>query len=377
VTKIFNLGTVFLILLILLTTCTKEDESGNPEFLGEGIANGFYFPTTDWKECAPEEVGMSSEKLKAVYDYCADDIRKTDAFIVIKDGYIVAEYYFNKNTISTFQPSYSIAKAFVASLTGVAIKKGYINGVDDKIADYFPQLQGDNVQPEKNEISIKHLLTMTSGIQWNEEELLLNGDNDLLSMRTGSTNFVNYVLNKPVIDTPGTVWNYSSGMPVLLAGLIENATGQLAFDFAKDNLFNSLGITNIEWASDPEGHTIGAWGILTTVRNYAKLGYLYLNNGIWDGTRLLPEYWVSDSYTPPLENYPQFGYMFWTAQRYPNDIDTRIPEETYMAVGLFQKYIVIIPSKNMILVRFGNDAATGELGWDTAEFISLAVDAVN
>jgi CubicO group peptidase (beta-lactamase class C family) len=217
---------------------------------------------------------------------------------------------------------------------------------------------------------------MTSGLQWNEDEISFSGNNDIMNLRTLSTNFYDYVLNKPVVATPGTIWNYSSGMPILLAGILENATGQPVFDFAKENLLNHIGITDIDWANDPEGHTIGAWGILTSARSYAKLGYLYYKNGIWDGTQILPENWVSETRVAPLIDYPKFGYMFWTAHRYPKDIGTRIPEDTYMAVGLFQKYIIIIPSQNLILVRIGNDYATGEMGWDTAEFISLVVKAI-
>ena len=363
-------------LAILVLSCS-EDEESKPVFLGKGIYEGAYFPTSDWRECTPEEVGMSSEKLAEVYDYCADNKRKTDAFIIIKDGYIVCEHYFNETKIDTKLPSYSLAKVFVAALTGIAIKQGYLHDVDDKIVDYFPQWQSPDTQIEKKDITIRHLLTMTSGMQWNEDESFLSGDNDIINLRTSSTNYVDYVLNKPVIETPGTVWNYSSGMPILLGGLIENATGQLVFEYAKENLLNKIGITDINWAVDPEGHTIGAWGILTTARNYAKIGFLYYNNGLWDENQLLPENWVTDSYTPPLENSPIFGYMIWTAHRYPNDIGLRIPEDTYMAVGLLQKYIIVIPSKNLVLVRIGNDTTLGELGWDTAEFINLTVDAID
>lgn len=367
---------LFFISSVLLISCSEEEEISNPDFLGKGFYEGDYYPTTEWRQCTPEEVGMNSEKLKLVYDYCASDIRKTDAFIVIKDGYIVAEAYFNKNNKKSKLPSYSLAKAFVAALTGIAIKNGELPGVEERIYNYFPQWQGDSIDPSKKEITIRQLLTMTSGLQWNEDEISFSGNNDIMNLRTLSTNFYGYVLNKPIVATPGTIWNYSSGMPILLAGILEKATDRLVFDYAKENLLNHLGITDLDWANDPEGHTIGAYGILTSARSYAKLGYLYYKNGIWDGTQILPENWVSETRVAPLPEYPKFGYMFWTAHRYPNDIGTRIPEDSYMAVGLFQKYIIIIPSQKLLLVRIGNDYSTGVMGWDTAEFISLVVNAI-
>ena len=271
--------------------------------------------------------------------------------------------------------SYSIAKSFTSALTGIAVQEGYINGVEDYMVDYFPDLIIENADSLKNDIKIKHLLTMTGGFQWEEDEFSFT-NNDLYNIRS-EDNYVNYVLNKPMVVPPGTVYNYSSGCPLLLGGIIENATGMIALDFAKQTLFSDLGITDIQWNSDRDGHTITAWALELRTRDYAKLGYLYWKNGIWDNKQVLPEYWVEDTRKPFLPSTLHYGYLFWTAYRYEDHLETQVPLDTYMATGLFQKYIIIIPSYNLILVRFGEDAIEGEEGWDTAEFIARVIDAVD
>ncbi|MBI9055057.1 MAG: serine hydrolase [Bacteroidales bacterium] len=371
--KILN-SSILMLALFLLNACT-DDNSTLPDYIKEGEYVGEYFPTNNWRECSPESVGISSEKLKAVYDYCASEDRNSYSFLIIKDGYIIAEKYFQNFSQSSKIHSYSLAKSFTAALTGIAIQKGYINSIEDKISDYFPELQEENTDPLKKEINIKHLLTMTSGYQWEENEISF-ARNDLYNIRQTS-DYIQYVLDKPMETIPGTDWNYSSGNPLLLGGIIENTTDITTFDFANQTLFSDLGIKDVEWSSDESGSTIAAWGLSLKSRDYAKLGYLYWKNGIWDTKQVLPDYWVNNTQKPALESTPHYGYLFWLAYRYDDHVGTQVPEDTYMATGLFQKYIIIIPSYDLVLVRLGEDLVEGEYGWDTAEFISLVIDAVD
>jgi len=372
--KSFQTVLIGLFSFVLLHSCS-DDEISYPDFIKEGAYTGAYFPTTQWRECSPEEVGMNPDKLKSVYDYCAAENRNTYSFIIIKDGYIVAEHYFGDYNETTLIQSYSLAKSFTAALTGIAIQQNYLNSVDDKIADYLPELQSENVQPEKKQVSIKHCLTMTSGFEWYEDAISLT-NNDLLNLRS-SDNYIDYILRKPIVENPGEVWNYSSGLPLLLGRVIENTTGMLLLDYANQTLFNNLGINTVKWDSGPQGYTIGAWGLNLSSRDYAKLGYLYWENGVWEGKQILPEYWVADTRKPALENAQHYGYLFWRAYRYADAVGTKVPEDTYMATGLFQKYIIIIPSYNLVIVRLGEDWIEGTNGWDTAEFISRIILAVD
>jgi len=372
--KSFQNALIGIFSFALLISCSN-DEISYPDFIKEGTYAGAYFPTNQWRVCSPEEVGMNADRLKSVYDYCAAENRNTYSFIIIKDGYIVAEHYFGDYNETSLIQSYSLAKSFTAALTGIAIQQNDVNSVDDKIAEYLPELQSENVQPEKKQVSIKQCLTMTSGFEWFEDAISLT-NNDLISLRS-SDNYIDYILRKPIVETPGTVWNYSSGLPILLGRIIENATGMILLDYANQTLFKNLGINTVTWDKDPQGYTIGAWGLYLSSRDYAKLGYLYCKNGLWEGKQILPEYWVTDTRKPALESAQHYGYLFWRAYRYADAVGAKVPEDTYMATGLFQKYIIIIPSYNLVIVRLGEDLIEGDNGWDTAEFISRIILAVD
>ncbi|MCP4115108.1 MAG: serine hydrolase [Desulfobacteraceae bacterium] len=356
------------VLSALLFSCQEEKSSVQTD----------YFPTAIWAEATPESMGMDPEKLAAVHGYCSREFRDTCSYMIIKDGYIVQEAYFNGTARETPFESYSIAKNVTSALTGIAIEQGYINGIDDAVHEYFPQWQGSEVDPLKQEITIRHLLTMKSGLMWHEDALPFGGGiNDIYNLKLYARNYIEYVLEKPVMHQPGSAWNYSSGMPILLSGIIENTTGRLTSDFARDNLFNPLGVENWYWETDPSGQTNGAWGISMTTRDYARFGYLYLKKGVWSGRQIIPETWVAESQAPADEDTLHFGFLWWKAERYPDAAGIKIPADTYMAVGLFQRYIIIIPSYNLVLVRMGDNIKTGEDGWDTAEFISLVLDAID
>ncbi len=369
------------ILLIILTSLgilsfwsCEDDDIVKESYLSEGIFEGDYFPTTSWKYCEPEEVGIESEKLRLVHEYAASQNYETDGYVIIKDGYIIAEDYFDDFTIDKSHTSFSVAKSFLSSLIGIAIDQGHIDSKTDKIAEYITYLQHDTIPQAKKDITVENLLTMSGGFQWQESA---EGDltqNDIYAMVLTSQNYVEYVLNKPMANTPGTVWNYSSGETIVLSEVLEEATNGSTFDFAQTNLFSKIGMDGVTWDSDPSGNTIGGWGINATLHNFAKFGYLYLNNGNWNGTQVVSEAWVERSISPAREGVSHYGYLWWLPDRFSMSKSATIPADTYMAIGLFQQCIVVIPSLDLIIVRMGNDMYTT---WDMEQFIKLVVEAVN
>lgn len=372
-----NLNWIFLIFAFLSIDCNKNTDNTIPFYLGVGTYDGNYFPTTDWRECTPEEVGMSSSKLGDVYAYANQNGLNTDGYIVIKDGYIVSEAYFGDFKQNDFHTSYSVAKSFTSALIGIAIDQGYLQSVDEKIFNHFPLLQQQDTQAEKQDVTVKHLLTMTAGFEWNETDYYGGGTNDIYLMySTGVNDFVEYVLNKPIIRTPGSETVYSSGESVLLGGLIHNTTGQSMFNYGETNLFTPLGIQNITWESDPNNQTIGGWGINTTLRNFAKFGYLYLNNGNWDGNQIVPLSWVEDSVDPQVSGIDNYGYQWWIGGAFSSFQDRNLPSDIYLGIGIYQQYIIIIPSENIVIVRMGNDIPSQTPQWEVAEFVKLVLDAI-
>ncbi|MFC2152390.1 serine hydrolase domain-containing protein [Bacteroidota bacterium] len=363
-----------LFLFILLFSC--NDENSTTSIFNDGEYHGPYFPTEQWRECSPEQVGMSSTVLKKVYDYVSKSSLNTHGILVVKDGYIVCEAYFNDYSRDSHHTSYSIAKSFSSAAIGIAIDKGHINSVDDKIADYFIQLQEEHVQSEKKEVSIKHLLTMTAGFEWDEEDYYsTNSQSDIFKMVSQSNNYIDYVLSKPIIRTPGESAYYSSGESMLLSGIIKEATNMSLYSFANEYLLNPIGIKNLYWSSDPSGNTIGGWGINTSLRNYARFGYLYLNRGQWDGNQIISESWVDDSVDPLQSDLTTYGYQWWIGSGFSSFDEYNIPADTFLGIGIYLQYLIVIPSEKLVIVRTGRDVPTDNLEWNTAKFISLILDA--
>lgn len=360
-----------------LVSCEKEIDNDKLQFSGEGKYEGEYWPTTEWKSCSPENVGVDSTKLMKVYHYAANSNINTEGIIIIKDGYIIGEAYFNGFSASRRHASYSVAKSVMSSLIGIAIDKGLVNSVDEKIYQYYTQWQIPGISEEKKKISIKHLLNMTAGLEWSEGDYYgENSQDDIFRMYQESNNFIEYVLNKPIVNDPGTEWYYSSGESMLLSGIIESVSQKSAFSFGMEHLFEPLGMSGIQWESDPAGHTIGGWGIDATVREYAKIGYLFLQKGWWDGEQIVSQSWIEESLKPVSPEINYYGYQWWLINGYPSYLEAGVPENSFMAAGIYLQRIIVIPEHKIVIVRVGNDISSDDLEWSTSEFIKLVIDTL-
>jgi CubicO group peptidase (beta-lactamase class C family) len=224
---------------------------------------------------------------------------------------------------------------------------------------------------------------MSSGLQWNEDDYFVHPESTDPWLMDASSNFVDYMLAKPLACAPGACWHYSSGDSMLLSGIIQAATGLSAYEFARQNLLEPIGLENIEWWSDPSGHTIGGWGIQATVRELAKFGLLYLHNGQWDGQQVVPEAWVAASTQPASKTITHYGYQWWFpswrsyywGEHYQA---FNIPERTYFAMGVRGQFIIVVPEHNLVVVRVGNDQFPSDLplSWHELRFLSFIIDAI-
>ncbi len=348
-----------------------DEEVDCSEFCAEGEYQGQVWPTDEWQTCTPEEVGMDSSALMSVYDYLAEPDIETRGAAIIKNGCIVAEAYFGVYNENTRHHSFSVAKSFLSATVGIAIEEGYVPGVDQLAYEAFSEWQTPETEPEKQAITVQDLLTMRSGLEWDESDYFGDGVNDAYEM--GATDdYLAYALAKPSINDPGTVWNYSSGDSMLLSGIVEYYTGAPAYDLALEHLLEPIGIPDITWSHDPEGHTVGGWGVRATVREFAKFGYLYLNEGNWDGEQVVPAQWVEDSTSPAVAHY---GYQWWLLPALNGYQNSDIPEDTFIAWGIYQQQIFVIPSLDLLVVRVAHD--DGSPHWSEVEFLTLILDAIN
>ena len=384
---------VFAVLLVMLplsgcNTPTPKasvqehnQETVAAEFLGQGQYTGAYWPTNGWRQCKPEAAGMNSAKLRKAIEFAATPSYNTDGLVVVRKGHIVGEAYFGNFRIDAKHVSHSMAKSFTSSLVGIAIDKEQIGGVDEKICKFYNEWNCDDQNDLRSRITLRHAMTLTTGLQWKEDWSKWDPNtNDALKMGA-SGHFVKYMAQRNGLYEPGERFVYSTGDPMLLSRVIQTATGMTAFEYAGQNLFEPLNITSVSWDQDADGYTSTAWGLHTTVRDYAKFGYLFLNKGQWEDRQVVSAAWVEKSTRtdPSVGMWGGYGYLWHVNLPYrlkwnrsPVSLDA-IPRDGYMAEGVKGQSIVIIPSRDLVVVRVANETADH---MDLVKFLTMILEAI-
>ena len=361
---------VIVLSIFWLLQCDNESGKTYSDFIQTGNYQGEYWPTDAWRTCRPSEVDMDAKELYNAYEYAIQKSFGTHGLVVIKDGYIVGEYYdgnFSKESIFT---SYSVAKSFLSALIGIAIGEGTIGDVDDLASLYLQPWHTSTTDSRKKEMTIRHLLSMASGIEWNED--YSDPNNDIMQM-VYSGDYLNFMLNKPMENSPNVYWEYNTGNSILLSGILQNATGKSAFTYAQEKLFEPLGINQINWESDNQGLTVGGWGINTTVRNYAKFGYLFLQKGLWENQQIVPDAWTMFSTQPINRNIQYYGLHWWVLKGF-GDYD--LPDDIFMALGIHGQIIYVMPSQNIVISRFSSNSDPLDSDWNDALFLNYIMESL-
>ncbi|MHA1200370.1 MAG: serine hydrolase domain-containing protein, partial [Candidatus Heimdallarchaeaceae archaeon] len=211
---------------------------------------------------------------------------------------------------------------------------------NQNIMDYFVNVSIPNIELREN-ITIYHLLTMTSGIAWNEEISYYDPANTFTQMKA-SGNWVEYVLSREQDFEPGLEYNYNSGGSHLLSAIVEEATGNTTLEYAIEHLFDPLGFENWSWLQDPQGIYFGGADLHLKPKDMAKLGFLYLNNGTWNETQIVSEQYVfhASNATITITDFTRYGYQWWV---YPS-------VGTYFAVGWAGQIISVIPEYDIVAI---------------------------
>ena len=300
-----------------------------------------YWPTKGWRTSPPEKQGIDSKKLAEAIDYIMENDPNIHSMSVIRNGYMVTDAYFYPFEADTKHDIGSVTKSITSTLIGIAIHKGYIKSVKQPILDFFPGRKIANLDEDKKAITVEDLLTMRSGMQ------CINQPTEVtLGQMMGSPNWVQFMLDLPMTDKPGTRFVYNSGAVHLLSAIIRQASGMTTLEFAHNHLFNPLGITDVIWPTGPQGNNYGWGSVRIKPHAMAKLGYLYLQKGMWDGEQILPPEWVAAATSKPDEHMSQnYGYLWWL-----------IPTDVYFASGRGTQRIYVFPSKNIVVVFTGGGA---------------------
>ena len=274
---------------------------------------------------------------------------KTNSLLIVQNGEIVFEKYNQGINKDTKLVSWSMAKSYTAAIAGLMIDKGLISDVNEK--NLLP-----NWTDLRKEITIDHLLNMKPGLEF-VEEYTIEGRSDTAEMLfdEGMLNQGYFASHYPLIKLPGTFYNYSTGTTNILSLIMKNKLSQNGidyYDFVEKNLLIPLGLKNTTLEFDKSDTFIGGSSVYASARDYAKFGYLYLRDGVWDGDQIISKDWVDMTRTPSKHTYNLYSNKFWHVNEFRENA-FNFPTDTYYCAGFGGQYIMIIPSKDLIMVRLG------------------------
>ncbi|WP_282159735.1 serine hydrolase domain-containing protein [Ulvibacterium marinum] len=319
-----------------------------------------YFPKKAWRTDTPQGQGLNEEKLKdLIWKLRKGEIlRPITSLVMVKNGYLVVNERFGEYEDSRPHTLQSVTKSITSTLVGVAIQQGFIQGLDQKILDFFPEYQTiENDESAKRAMNLQNALNMRTGQAW-------TGERHLGPLNRYKGDKMKYVLDYEMELAPGKKWHYNSGIAILMGGLLQNATGMDTEDFAQQFLFGPLAIKSAQWSWGHKGipHTGG--GLFLTPIDLARIGYLYLRNGCWEGQQIFPEDWIHGILTNAVPLVKKFhggipagyGGMWWLLPQ--EKTKTKNSFDILMAYGHWGQFLFVIPQYDMVIVMTQNDSAT-------------------
>jgi CubicO group peptidase (beta-lactamase class C family) len=372
---------------VLAAACTSpvREEATATSAASQSPIQRDYWPTAGWRTAAPDQQGIDPAVLDDLDTAVPDIYPQMRSVLVIRHGYLVYERYWQGFTVSDGHDSRSVAKSFVSALVGIALRDRHLESLDQTVEELLAEHLPSNADPRLRLASVKQLLAMTSGLP--SDDSSLGGDDQISDRLFRSRDWVRHILGQRLESNPGESFAYSSATSHLLSAIVADATGQSTLAFAQAELFGPLGITTdhaleltvsrwpvtqaelkafeqakVAWPRDPQGYHFGGAFLKLPARDLAKLGYLYLNGGRWDGTQVVPADYVRASTQPQSDpGALDYGYQWWVTDNYGYD--------SFRAQGYGGQLIQVIPDLDLVVVitsdpdQERNDA--GNLIWAT------------
>jgi CubicO group peptidase (beta-lactamase class C family) len=362
---------ITLISLLISTSCNNDSPDHYSYKVPDFINDGLQVTNLNDAGLDMQMIERASERIK---DGKYGEIH---SMLIYKDNRLVFEDYYQGYTYQWDAPGHkasyvswnrdmqhcihSDTKSITSLCIGIAIDKGFIKDIKQSIFDYLPDYQHLKTK-QKEKITIENLLTMTSGLQWEEWKISLGSlENDQIAIWFYEEGPINYVLNKPVVAEPGKRFNYSGGDIQLLAEILKNSTGMALDEFSAKYLFEPMGIKAYDWwLIFPSGEIQAAGGLKLTPREMVKIGAMMLEKGVYDGTRIISEDWVGKCLSPYLQNKNikvpgedigkvGYGYTWWT-KKYRSG---KKKMDLLFALGWGGQKILVMPDYDMVIVFTG------------------------
>ena len=353
------------------------------------------WPTAEWTTATPASQGLVAERFAAIdRDIRAGVYGNIDALAVVRNGRLVVDHRYARDyrEISrgrvgplgcgegcgdpsrmhefnylhpTWHPYYqgrdvhtlqSVTKSIAATVLGIALTRGDLRSLERPFLEFFNDRDLSRVDARLRRATLADLLTMRSGIEWHEGDRPLDETNTTVQLEN-SRDWIAFTLAQPMDADPGTKWVYNSGGSQLMSGIIRAATGRHIDAYADEHLFRPLGIRDFHWKKTPTGHPDTEGGLYLSARDLAKIGYLHLRGGLWEGRRVVSADWIRDATTPHVTGAGRgwnYGYQWWLTSRGGHDV--------WAGRGFGGQALVIVPSRDVVAVVhawniFGGSAA--------------------
>lgn len=316
-----------------------------------------------WTTASPDSVGMDGAQLCGIVERLGQRATSVHSVVVARHGKLVFEQYFpgydqpwgqpdgqHEFSATTKHDMRSASKSVVSLLVGIAIDRKLIESVDEPVLKFFPDHQAVK-QAGWETITLRHLLTMSSGIKWDEARAWTDPNNDEPHL-TFEADPIAYVLARPVIAPPDALWAYNGGGTELLGNILEHVSGKPLEAFAREALFQPLGIADVEWKAYKNGKIAAAAGLRLRPRDAAKLGQLVLNRGQWNGQQVVSADWIAQSITPRFQAVGYFGgtlfygYQWWMGRSLAGGKDIK----WVAAFGWGGQRIFIVPELDLVMM---------------------------
>ncbi len=328
-------------------------------------------PGDDWEVSAPAEQGLDPMLVAELY-LDAAEMETLYGLLVIKNGYLIAEGYFNNGGVEQLSGRQSATKSYASALVGIALDQGCLSSVDQKMMDFFPEFAGQIIDPRKEQITIRDMLQMRAG--YPDEQRTPPYFNILFL--SSNLHWLPHLVDFPLVSDPGTGFNYSNLTSHILGIIVARACNTDLKSYAQEHLFSPIDAEVGGWTADADNYNFGSMEIYVTARDMAKFGLLYLHHGEYEGNRVLSDAWVSESLQTYSEgmydnewrneasNYPGpylrdigYGYQWWSARAGDHHFN--------LAWGHGGNLIILLDELNMIVVTTADPLheLPGDAGW--------------
>ncbi|MEK4062260.1 MULTISPECIES: serine hydrolase domain-containing protein [unclassified Paenibacillus] len=259
----------------------------------------------------PDDTGTCPLRLEKAHQAVTKEYPKMHSMLVVRHGQLIFERYYGGYHAGMLNDLRSATKSFLSLLIGIAIGKGHIPGVHTFVAEALQRYLPPRCSPQLSEITLRHLLTMTSGFRWITGRKL---GEPLVRNLQRSRRWTSYALSLPIDHENIGQFQYRSSDSHLISVMLSEFSGLDAYSYAREHLFGPLDIHHTAWLPSPEGHSMGHIGLYLTSRDLAKVGIVLLGGGLYKGQQMIPQNWLEDAFTAQTPGYPaygHYGYQFW------------------------------------------------------------------